>query len=75
MSFLDFREVANPGKKTKRWSIYSTQGGNTPLGWIQFFAPWRKYVWETTPGSIFDVKCTQEVVDFLNAHKDDRNPA
>jgi len=71
MSFLTFKETENPGKKTKRWTIYST--GGDFLGWVVFHAPWRKYVWAmANVNVIFDVACTQEVVDFLKLHKDDR---
>lgn len=72
MSFLVFREIENPGKKTKRWTIHSRQNLGVTIGWIEFHAPWRKYIWGMTPGSIFDVNCTNEVVEFLNQHKDDR---
>ncbi len=71
MSFLKFTEVANPGKLTKRWTIKSTD--DDLLGWIQFYAPWRKYTWSMADGGVlFDVACTQEVIDFLKLHKDDR---
>lgn len=71
MAFLTFIEVANPGKKTKRWTIYNRD--NSLLGWIEFHAPWRKYVWSMSGGVIFDVNCTQEVADFLTIHAGDRN--
>jgi hypothetical protein len=70
MSHLMMREVPNPGKKTKRWIITNDSGAE--LGSIFFHAPWRNYVWEMLPGSIFDVTCTQEVVTFLAEHKNDR---
>lgn len=73
MSLLQFTESPNPGKKTKRWIISSAMGG-TVLGYIQFHPQWRKYVWSMfNSGIIFDVKCTQEVVDFLIQHAEDRN--
>jgi len=72
MSFLLFREVSNPDKKTRRWTIQSRLDETTTIGWIEFYTSWRKYVWGMIPGSVFDVGCTQEVVDFLKLHKDDR---
>lgn len=71
MAFLTFIEVSNPGKKTKRWVIYNRD--NNVLGHIVFHAPWRKYVWSMSSTVIFDIGCTQEVVDFLTAHAGDRN--
>jgi hypothetical protein len=72
MSFLIFNEVANLGKKTKRWTIHPRLDTGTIIGWIEFRPTWRKYVWAMAPESIFDAGCTQEVVDFLKLHKDDR---
>jgi len=70
VSYLSFQEVANPRKLTKRWVILSSL--ETNIGWIEFHAPWRKYIWVMAPGIIFDVSCTEEVVAFLKLHKDDR---
>ena len=72
MAFLRFVEVSNPGKKTKRWKIEGELSG-VILGYIEFHAPWRKYIWSMLHGTIFDVKCTEEVVQFLKGHAEDRN--
>lgn len=74
MKHLSFEHVANPGNKTCRWLIFNVatlQAGNE-LGFIEYRPTWRKYVWGTLNNAIFDVGCTQEIVDFLNLHKDDR---
>ena len=71
MAFLTFEEVPNPAHKTKRWMIRGS--GGLRIGWIEFHAPWRKYIWSMVPGSIFDVNCTKEVVEFLIQHAGDRN--
>lgn len=73
MKYLTFEEVANPDRKTKRWVIKGS--GGLTIGWIEFHAPWRKYVWSMVPGSIFDVNCTTEVVQFLRDHGSDRQEA
>ena len=72
MSFLVFTEIPNPGKKTKRWTIHSVRNEYDTIGWVEYHAPWRKYVWGMTVGVIFDANCTQEVIEFLKLHKDDR---
>ncbi|HXQ38145.1 MAG TPA: hypothetical protein VN843_29340 [Anaerolineales bacterium] len=69
MALLNFQEVPNPGKRTKRWKISS---GGVTIGWIEFWSPWRKYVWSMVAGSIFDVNCTTEVVEFLKLHANDK---
>lgn len=71
MAHLTFVEHGNPGKKTKRWLIVPARGGDA-IGYIEFYAPWRKYIWSMLNGAIFDVGCTQEVVDFLRVHAGDR---
>ena len=71
MPNLTFEQVPNPGHKTCRWIISSARTAEQ-LGYIEFRTGWRKYIWGMFNGVIFDVSCTQEVVDFLNAHKDDR---
>ena len=71
MAHLIFTEHGNPGKKTKRWLIVPANGGS-PIGYIEFYAPWRKYIWGMLNNAIFDVSCTQEVADFLTAHAKDR---
>lgn len=73
MAFVKFVEVPNPGKKTKRWTISTIEG--LAIGWIEFWSPWRKYVWSMVPGSIFDISCTVEVVEFLKQHANDRQEA
>lgn len=74
MSYLNFVEQPNPGKRTKVWYIYSAvQPGPQPhpLGVIQFRPGWRKYIF--WPGdAVFDVNCLAEITNFLTQHKDDR---
>lgn len=70
MALLKFDRVENPGNKTCRWIIFNAT--NAQLGFIEYRPTWRKYVWGTLNNAIFDIGCTQEIVDFLKAHKDDR---
>lgn len=71
MKHLRFDPVPNPGNKTCRWRIANADT-NELLGYIEYRPTWRKYVWGTMNNAIFDVTCTQEIVDFLNANKDAR---
>jgi hypothetical protein len=76
MSHLRFDRKPNPGNKTCRWLIVNPAGdedtGTGQLGFIEYRPTWRRYVWGTLNNAIFDVECTKEIVDFLLAHKDDR---
>jgi hypothetical protein len=71
MAFLRFDPVANPGNKTCRWLILSMRDGQQ-LGYVEYRPTWRKYVWGSLNNAIFDSGCTQEITNFLIAHKDDR---
>ena len=71
MSYLDF--VEEPTElKTKRWSILNKSGGI--LGTIYYYNHWRNYIFSSIGyGIMFDYKCLAEILEFLKAHKDDRN--
>ena len=71
MAHLRFDLVPNPGNKTCRWLIVNSGTGGQ-LGYIEYRPTWRKYIWGTLNNSIFDVTCTEEIVEFLKAHKEDR---
>lgn len=71
MSYLKFEENPNPSRKTKRWTVRSAIGGDW-LGAIYFHNTWRKYVFNSMNAD-FDIKCLQEIVQFLEDHKEDRN--
>lgn len=71
MSHLRFNREENPGKKTCYWVIQNAAATEN-IGFIEYRPTWRRYVWGTLNNAIFDVDCTQEIVDFLRLHKDDR---
>lgn len=70
--YLIFIEVPNPGKRTKRWTIHPLRDPGTIIGWIEFRPTWRKYVWSMSPGAVFDARCTEAVVQFLDQNADER---
>jgi hypothetical protein len=64
MSFLTFEDRGtSESGKTKRWVVKSVQGSGL-LGWIEYKATWRRYVFTTT-GATFDATCLQEIALFL----------
>ena len=64
MSFLNIKENGNsPSGKTKRWSVTATAGG-PELGDIRWFAPWRKYVFQSAL-AIFDEASLIEIAEFI----------
>lgn len=68
---LIFSLVPNPGNKTCRWMITSARTGEQ-IGYIEYRPTWRKYIWGTLNNAVFDVTCTQEVINFLTVNKDAR---
>lgn len=66
MSYLTFEYVgtSDSGKTMRWWVRHTTQG--TMLGTIQWYAPWRKYVWfPYSSSTLFDSGCLDEIADFL----------
>jgi hypothetical protein len=73
MSYLVFTDAGkSPSGKTKRWGVGNTSG--TVLGWISWYAPWRKYTFTPGPGMTFDSVCLSEISAFISnetrRHKD-----
>jgi len=60
-SRLRFVEGITPKKVTKEWSVYS---GDVFLGEIKWYAPWRRYVFYTSPGTLYDASCLFELSMF-----------
>jgi hypothetical protein len=72
MVHLRFDLQPNPGNKTCRWIIANALSSEAALGFIEYRPTWRRYVWCALNNAIFDVDCTQEIVDFLRLHAQDR---
>lgn len=62
MSYLRFEEQANPGRKTKRFLVYSTSGDY--LGKIEWLSGWRKHIFGPETATMFDPSCLREIADF-----------
>lgn len=63
--YLDFREVDNAPKKTRRVLIVS-KIGSIPLGEIKFHGAWRQYTFLPENETIFDIKCLNEITEKIN---------
>ena len=65
LSYIDFIDVGtSPSGKTKRWNVVAKASPTISLGTVRWYAPWRRYSFQTTE-SIFDDGCLQEIVDFV----------
>ena len=64
--YLSFIELM-PNKKTKVFEVQNKTSDRI-LGFVRWYAPWRKYCFFTTAESIiFDVSCLADIQDFINS--------
>jgi hypothetical protein len=69
--YLNFAQVSNPGRKTKRFHIFNEATGDC-IGEIYWRNTWRKYV--SCTGDNFDITagCNREIADFLDKLMEER---
>lgn len=65
MNNLEFDDIGvSASGKTKVWEVRSVHNGSM-LGWVKWYAPWRKYTYVTeAEGVVFDHQCLREVANF-----------
>lgn len=57
--------------KTERWVVYSRTENNgvevrgAPLGWVCWYARWRKYTFQPIEGTVFEQDCLRDIASFL----------
>lgn len=61
-------------EKKKKTRVYSVKQHDTLfiLGFIKWFAAWRKYCFYPEDGIIFDTSCLQAIIDFIKKLMDER---
>lgn len=62
--WLEFIELPNEGRKTKKFRVVSRQHGY-PLGEIRFFNRWRQYCFYPGPDTVFNRSCMKDICDFI----------
>ena len=60
-----------PGTKYKMWEIHSKRGDDL-LGWIQYYEPWKEFVFSPETSTIFSTGCLQDIITFIDQIKDDK---
>lgn len=51
------------GRRTLRWRVTTLDGA--PLGFVEWYAPWRCYTFNsTTDSAYFDKACLRDLADF-----------
>ncbi len=62
MSYINFSKMGmSTSGLTERWEVRSE--GNVQLGWISWFAAWRRYCFSPAPATIHDASCLREIAD------------
>ena len=59
-----------PNPKTSRFSVATIPTGDDPgvhLGFVSWYAPWRKYVFRPESDTVFEPVCLGEIAEFLTA--------
>lgn len=65
LTFVD--KPVRPGQITRKWSVHGAADADTLLGYIVWYAPWRRYVYKSPhAGVVFDAICLSEVQAFLD---------
>lgn len=64
--YLQVEETANPGGKTRKWTLRSRSNGDV-LGLIEWAGRWRSYVFAPLDGTIFSAGCLADIENFLSA--------
>lgn len=58
--YLEWVELDNAGKKTKRWHLVGLSG---KVGEVKWYGGWRKYVFYTDEG-FYDWDCLRMIAEF-----------
>lgn len=62
--WLKFVEIPNPGRKTKKVHVVH-KDTNEVLGLIEWYSPWRQYVFSAASGVFMSRSCLKELEDQI----------
>ena len=62
--YLEFVELPNEGKKTKKFQVCSKKHFY-PLGEIRFYSNWRQYCFYPYQDTVFNRTCLKDIQDFI----------
>ena len=63
--YLWFREIENPGRKTRRVQVISLSQ-RMPLADIHWYGAWRQYVFDPQPDTTWNNGCLLDVLSVLD---------
>lgn len=65
--YIHFVKIADK-PKTSIWSCKNSHHGNE-LGRIQWYGPWRQYVYSPTVQAVYSIGCLVDIADFIQQLK------
>lgn len=65
MSWLRFEDAGTSRSgKTREWAVVAKEQG-LAIGAIQWYGPWRKYVFTARPNTVFEQDCLRDIAKFI----------
>jgi hypothetical protein len=64
VSYLRFSEHEKPGRKTPIVDVFYTVDNST-YGRIEWYGPWRQYVFFPEPNTIWTVECAETIIEYI----------
>lgn len=63
-AFIRFEEASRSDAKTKLWACKNRKA-NSLLGAVEWYSPWRQYIFMSAPDCVFSESCLKDIADFL----------
>lgn len=63
--YLDFSWLGQSSTgRTQRWTVDGKRSGDI-LGVVEWYGPWRQYVFAPDPDTVFNLGCLLDIADFV----------
>lgn len=73
MKWLDVLEQPKrPGQVTRRWALVPKGDAVRAIGWVSWYAPWRKYAFTPEPLSVYEPDCLRDIATFCEERTAER---
>jgi hypothetical protein len=65
--FINFVDVSNqyPNRITETYSVQTNDDNAYDLGFVQWYAPWRRYTFMPEPNTVFEPVCLGDIANFI----------
>jgi len=65
--YIEMMELKFKVKNKPAYGVYSLKTQDI-LGMIEYYPPWRRFVFSADEGAVFDSVCMDNIADFLKNH-------